>query len=212
MRAALITASRVLFGILLLNSLAACTQIRETSPERTATEQLLFSSAVDRVCNALAIRIPRGKKIYVKDTYVEGTDSKYLVAALRAKILKDGGALVDNRADADLVIEPRVGALSTDRKETLVGVPSFGIPIPLTSGDLKIPELALFKKDHRQGVVKLALTSYNAKTGALYQSLSPTYGYSDRTEWVALIFIGWETNNLIPKPANHDWVGKGTFN
>lgn len=191
-------------------ALSACSTVRESQPGRTATEQLLFSAAVDRVCEKLALQIPAESKIFVDASYVEGTDSKYLVASLRDRILREGGQLVARRDQADLVFEPRVGALSVDRKNTLVGIPSIPIPIPL-AGDLNLPELALFKRDRQQGVVKLALASYDAKTGALKQALKPVYGFSQRTDWVVLLFVSWQSNDLMPDPENDDWIGEGSF-
>jgi hypothetical protein len=196
--------------VFLLFAAGACTQMRESEPGRTATEQLLFSAAAERACDALAVRIPEGSKVFVDPGYIEGTDSKYLLATLRDRILSRGGNLVVARDAADLVIEPRLGADSIDRKATLFGVPSFPVPIPL-AGNLNFPELALFKRDRQQGVIKLALTSYDAKTGALRQSLEPVYGYSQRTEWVVLLFFGWQDNDLVPNPENDPWVGESTF-
>lgn len=199
----------LLFFLISIFALAGCSQLRESQPGRTATEQLLFSSAIDRVCDEIAIELPTGSKVFVDPTFVEGTDSKYLVASLRDRILRRGGNLVASRDQADLVFEPRVGALSIDRKETLVGIPSIPIPIPL-AGDLNLPELALFKSDRRQGVVKLALAVYDAKTGALRSSHEPVYAFSHLTDMTVLLFISWDENDLMPDPDNDEWVGEGT--
>jgi hypothetical protein len=204
------TVARAPAAVLLLLALCACSELRESQPGRTATEQLLFSTAVDRVCDQLALQVPAQSKVFVDAAYVEGTDSKYLVATLRDRILRHGGHLVAARDQADLVFEPRVGALSVDRKETLVGIPSFPIPIPL-AGDFNFPELALFKRDRQQGVVKLALTSYDARTGELRESLAPVYGFSHHTDWVVMLLFGWQSNDLMPDPDNDGWVGEGTF-
>jgi Family of unknown function (DUF6655) len=202
--------ARRLAVVLLLLAPGACSEMRESLPGRTAAEQLMFSAAADRVCDKLAVDLPENAKVFVDASYVEGTDSKYLVATLRDRILRRGGRLVAARDQADLVFEPRVGALSVDRKETLVGVPSFPIPIPL-AGELQFPELALFKRDRKQGVVKLALTSYDARTGALRASQAPVYAFSQQTEWVVMLLIGWEDNDLMPDPANDEWIGDGTY-
>jgi len=204
------TSARALAVALLLPLLAACSQLRESQPGRTATEQLVFSTAADRVCDQLTIDLPPGSKVFVDASYVEGTDSKYLVASLRDRILRRGGNLVAARDQADLVFEPRVGALSIDRKTTLVGIPSIPVPIPL-AGDLNLPELALFKRDRRQGVVKLALTTYDAKSGALRSSQEPAYAFSHQTDWVVMLLVSWETNDLMPDPENDAWVGEGTY-
>ncbi|HMA16533.1 MAG: DUF6655 family protein [Bacteroidota bacterium] len=199
----------LLFSLISMFALGACSNLRESQPARTATEQLLFSSAIDRVCDQLAIELPTGSKVFVDAGFVEGTDSKYLVASLRDRILRRGGNLVAARDQADLVFEPRVGALSIDRKETLVGIPSIPLPIPL-AGDLNLPELALFKRDRRQGVVKLALAVYDAETGALRSSQEPVYSFSQQTDMTVLLFISWDENDLMPDPQNDAWVGEGT--
>jgi hypothetical protein len=204
------TVARAAATVLLLLALGACSTLRESEPGRTATEQLIFSTAIDRVCDQLALELPAGSKVFVDATFVEGTDSKYLVASLRDRILRRGGNLVAARDQADLVFEPRVGALSVDRKKTLVGIPAIPIPIPL-AGEFTLPELALFKRDRRQGVVKLALTSYDAKTGALKNSQEPTYAFSHQTEWVVLLFVSWDSNDLMPNPQNDKWVGEGSY-
>lgn len=204
------TVARAAATVFLLFALSACSTLRESEPGRTATEQLIFSTAIDRVCDKLAINLPENSKVFVDATYVEGTDSKYLVATLRDRILRRGGNLVAARDQADLVFEPRIGALSIDRKKTLVGIPAIPIPIPL-AGEFTVPELALFKRDRRQGVVKLALTSYDARSGALESSQEPVYAFSRQTDWVILLFISWDSNDLMPDPQNDEWVGEGSY-
>ncbi|MDP4795558.1 MAG: hypothetical protein NWR87_01475 [Rhodospirillales bacterium] len=206
----MLTMVRALFIAALAVSLAACSFARETQPDHSATEQLLFSAAMDRVGAALALEIPKDSKVFVEDKYAEGTDSKYLVATIRDRVLRSGGMMAATRDGADLVLEPRIGASSIDRKTFLFGIPGFPIPIPLV-GPLQFPELALFKRDRQQGVVKLAITSYDAKTGALHQSADPVFSFSQRTDWVALLFISWQNNDLVPEPYLQDWTGKGTF-
>lgn len=187
--------------------LAACSSVRETQPGRTATEQLLFSTAADRAADKLALAIPDGTKVFVDPAYVEGTDSKYLLGAVRDRILRRGGQLMPDRASADLVIEPRIGAISVDRNTALYGMPEVGVPVPLA--DIETPEIALFKRDTQQGVVKLALTMFDAKSGKLVQPGDPVYGFAYRTDWKALLFISWETNDLVPEPEKQQWIGRG---
>ncbi len=198
---------QLLSSILLLAVLAGCSTERETEPARTATEQLLFSTAAERAADQLVFQLPEGTKVFVDGTYVEGTDSKYLLSTIRDRILRRGNDLVDSKALADIVIEPRVGAMSIDRDRTLVGTPEFGIPVPL-AGPVEFPEIAFFKRDTRQGVIKVAATAYNARTGLLIQSLDPVYGFSHRKEWVFLVFFSWDTNDLMPDPERQKWVGR----
>ncbi|HEX2113077.1 MAG TPA: DUF6655 family protein [Alphaproteobacteria bacterium] len=187
-------------------ALVGCSTARETEPGRTATEQLLFSVAAERAVDQLALSIPADTKVFVDPAYVEGTDSKYLLSTIRSRVLKRGAALVDSKGQSDLVLEPRVGAISIDRGELLIGTPRFGIPVPL-AGDIMFPQLALYKSDTQQGVIKVAATSYDSKTGKLVQDLSPVYGFSHKSEWIILLLIAWSGNDLMPEPEKETWVG-----
>jgi hypothetical protein len=197
--------SLVLSAALLL-SLAACSTVRETEPDHTATEQLLFSTAADRAAEKLSLTVPSGAKVFVDGGATDGsTQAKYLLSAIRDQILRNGGLLVDDKKQADMAVEPRIGAMSVDRNKTLYGLPDYGIPIPL-AGPLRTPEIALYKRDTQQGVIKLAVTSYNPKTGALIQSVDPVYGFAQTTERALLIFFYWTRNDLVPKDEAREWV------
>lgn len=198
---------KALPAAVLLLALAACSGARETEPGRTATEQLLFSVAAERAADKLALAIPADTKVFIDPGYIEGTDSKYLLSTIRDRVLRYGAALVDNKAQADLVVEPRIGAISIDRDKTTFGTSKFDLPIPL-AGDLTLPDIALYKRDTQQGVIKVAATTYDSKTGKLVQSLDPVYGFSNKTDWGALLFFSWDTNDLIPDANNADWVGR----
>jgi len=176
-------------------ALGACSTQKETSPPRTATEQLLLSTAADRAVERMVLAIPIGKKVFVSADYFEGVDSKYALGAFRDRLLKQGLALVQKREDAEAVVERRAGALSLDESETLVGLRSFDVPIPL-AGPLTLPEIALFKRTERKGVARFAATSYSTADGRLIVSADPQSGYSHKKEWVALLFLSWWTSDL----------------
>jgi hypothetical protein len=190
----------------MLVALAACSGARETEPGRTATEQLLFSTAAERAADQLALAIPAETKVFVDPAYVEGIDSKYLLSTIRDRVLRHGAALVDSKAQADLVVEPRIGAISIDRNKSTLGTNKFDVPVPL-AGALHVPDIAFYKRDTQQGVIKVAATTYDSKTGKLIQSLDPVYGFSNKTEWGALLFFSWDTNDLMPEGEQHEWVG-----
>lgn len=104
--------------------------------------------------------------------------------------------MVTDRKAADVVIEMRNGAQSIDKKEFLIGIPSFDVPIPL-AGSLTFPEIALYSRDEDIGVSKLAIADYSAG-GASAGSAGPVYGFAHDRHYKALIFIGWRTQDFHP--------------
>jgi hypothetical protein len=185
--------------------LSACSSMRETQPPRTADEQLLISSAVDHALERLKLGIPRDTKIWVEEKYFDGFDQKYAVAAIRDYLLRRGGRLVADRGAADTVVEIRAGALSTNSDDMLIGFPSLALPVPLV-GNMQTPELSVVKRSEDQGVAKLGLTAYDAKTGqrARFSPAGPTYGYSTNKRWVVLSLFEWTETDTVPKAADEE--------
>jgi hypothetical protein len=177
---------------------AGCTTARDTAPPRTATEQLLISTAADRAAAQLSMGIPPGTKVYIDNRYFQGYDDGYAEAAIRTQMLKNGLALVDDRKEAQAVVMVSAGALSTDTKSMLIGVPALQFPFIPVGTSISVPEIALFKTMEEKGVAKFVATGYDAKTGKLISTTDPRYGFSHNTNHVVLLFFSWSTGDLIP--------------
>jgi len=179
-------------------TVAACSTATETRPARTATEQLLISTAAERAAEQLNVPIPKGAKVFVDATNFEGYDAKYAIGAIRESLVTQGARLVDAKADAETIVEIRAGALSTNEKSTLVGIPSFNIPVPF-AGNAPFPKIALYERRVQEGVAKFAAMSYDAKEGGVLDASSdPAFGFSHTVENVALFFISWTTDDTMP--------------
>ena len=164
--------------IVLCGGLAAgCTTARSTAPLRTASEQLLISAAADRAAAQLSLDIPKGTKIFVDSRFFQGYDDGYAIASIRTQMLKSGLLLVDDRAQAEAVVQVSVGALSTDQKSLLVGLPQLTVPYIPVGNSVTVPEIALFKQAEEKGVAKFVATGYDAKTGKLLATTDPRYGF-----------------------------------
>lgn len=172
---------------------AGCTEVRRTNPERTATEQLLLSKAVDRAAAKLTVQLPAGTRIFVDDSHFEAYDQGYAIAALRDRFLESGLNMAEERTEADVVVEIRSGALSTAGNRTLVGIPSFSVPIPL-AGDFTVPEISIFSKERRRGVAKMAFTAYWRRDGSLANRDDPAIGVSGYDNW-EFMGLNWRTGD-----------------
>lgn len=193
--------------ILSLLLATSCTTAVQSNPQRTATEELLISTAADRAANQLALQIPKNESAYVDTSSIEGTDSKYAGATIRDSLLKHGVHLVDKKENAQTVIEARSGALSTDQKDTLIGIPGFNIPIPFAAASLPFPKIALYEAADQEGVAQFAIVGYDNKTGGLVASQDPQYGFSHNVKRTVLIFFSWSENDAMPK-ENKDIVSR----
>ncbi len=146
-----------------------CGTTRSTDTNRTATEQLLVSDAIDRALQSIDLHALSGQSVYFDDTKLTDTvDKNYLISSLRQYLLSNGCKLREKREDADFIVEARAGAVGTDRSELLFGVPSMNVPqIALMQPvPAAIPEIPIAKRKDQRGVAKIAVFAYHRQTGA----------------------------------------------
>ncbi len=182
--------------------LAACTTERASVPLRTATEQLLISTAADRAASELSLSIPKNTKIFIDRQYFQGYDDGYALNALRTQFLRQGLDVVDDRKNAEAIVTVASGALSTDEKALLIGIPALQVPFFPIGTSVSVPEIALFKTAQDKGVAKFVATGYDAKTGKLIATADPQYGISHQTNHTVLLFFSWQSGDVLP--ANVD--------
>ena len=153
--------------ILLLGSAAGCVnKQRMTEPIRSVGEQLLFSTAIDRALSELdleAIGRLKGFKVYLSTVYLQTLDQEYLVGSLRDLLLSSGVLVVDDIAQAEMIVEVRSGANSLDSASVTAGIAEDqALPNPVTGAPVALPELAFFKKQNNVSLTKVALVAYHA--------------------------------------------------
>jgi hypothetical protein len=161
------------FAFLLLLAVAAgCGTTRSTDTQRAASEMMLVSQAIDHAVGQLDFSALNGKTVFLDVQYLDGTvDRGYLVSSLRQHLLAHGALLQEDRQRALYVVEPRAGAVGTDRHSLLVGVPSMSLPPVVPGVPTAIPEIGLIKRTDQKGIAKIAVFAYNRVTGrALWQS------------------------------------------
>ena len=177
---------------------AGCTQTGLTKPTRSATEQLLISTAADRALEQADFSIVNGKRVFVDQSYFNALDKEYVVGAIRDLISKNGGMLSGKTNEADIVIEPRAGALSIDASSTVLGIPgSTAAPIPL-AGAIQLPEIALYKSEKQYSIAKIALLAYERESGKHVASSGPLVGRANIKYYKFLGYIGY-TKTTVPE-------------
>ena len=149
--------------------MAGCGTTRSTDTNRTATEQLLVSDAIDRALQSMNLQTLSGQTVFLDESKVaDVVDKNYLLSSLRQYLLANGCSLKEKREDADFVVEVRAGAVGTDRSDLLFGMPSMNVPqIALVQPvNAIIPEIPIAKRKDQRGVAKIAVFAYHRQTGA----------------------------------------------
>jgi len=183
--------------ILIVFAGGGCASYKLTSPARSATEQLLLSTAADRAMASASLAVFANQKVFLDATYFDSYDSKYAIGEIRDALSRAGALLEANAKDADIIIEARAGALSTDSADTLIGVPNTGLPIPL-AGTVSIPEVALYKSEKQLAYAKISLLAYANQSRAHIFSSGPLAGKS-YNKYHKVLFISWVFTDIPEK-------------
>lgn len=147
-----------------------CTAVRETQPERTATEQLILSSAVVDAARQIQAEAVAGKKVVVDVTYLKTVDVEFTQGELRDRLLQLGAELVADSDQAEVIVEVRSGGLGIDESKTNIGIPSIPIPVP-SVGTFQTPSAYIYKYERQEGKSAIAITGYESTTGKLLFSV-----------------------------------------
>lgn len=168
-----------------------------TTQQRTGTEQLLLSDAVDRSVDQMDFSVFAGRKVHLDTTYIKPikgilfVNSDYIISALRHKIITSGCLIQENRDDADYVLEARMGALGTDSLEVTYGIPASnalnqaatvfsGIPAMPS-----IPEVSVGKRNAALSTSKMVVFAFHRETGTpVWQSGSALAKSDAKDTWV----------------------------
>jgi hypothetical protein len=191
----------VTFCLILMLFGLGCRTEEQTSPPRSATEQLLLSTAADRAMATADLNAFAGRTVYVDFTYFEGYDSKYAEGEIRDALSRAGALLASDAKSADIIIEARAGAYSIDTNSTFFGIPSIPLPVPSTSEIPVLPQVAFYQKLEQDSYSKIGLLAYSKSTGAHIYSSGALDGKAYNT-FRAILFISWWRSNIPEKVKN----------
>jgi hypothetical protein len=185
---------RVRLTVLVLAvSIAGCGK----TMQHAATEQLVLSDAVDRSVASIDFTPLSGAKCFLDSSNLKSVkltnvvNSSYVISSIRNQLMAAGCLLVEDRGEAQVVIEPRLGTLGADAHEVTYGIPSSSMLsqaaslVPTSPPIPTIPEISLAKKDDQTGAAKVAVFAYDAESGRpIWQSGTTTAKSTSRNLWI----------------------------
>lgn len=186
----------------------ACATASETSPARTATEQLLVTHAAERAASQFSLALPPGARVFLDTAYFRGEGSEYAISAIREALIARGHPFATTRESSEVVVEIRLGALSIDNMQRIVGIPRLTLPITSTFTTVTIPELSAYSRRDRTGVAEFSAFAYDTKTGkpiALGARVAGTAKIRSHTLMMVLPLGQQEVRPGDPAVESDDW-------
>lgn len=148
-----------------------------TTQSKNVTEQLLVSDAVDRAVQQLDFSDLTGRTVYLDDTYLQPVvnpntfvNANYVKSSLRQHLVASQCFLQEKSEDAEIIVEPRLGAMGSDAHEVVYGIPANNTIsnaanlLPNSPGLPALPEIAAGKTSMGFGAAKLAVFAYERES------------------------------------------------
>ena len=177
----------VLMGILLL-AVTGCSSPRVTETGRSAVEQFLLSTVVEKGIEHADFEPFKGKKIFIEYEYLAPqVDKPYVQGVFEMHLAKNGLIVTRDAKEAELLVQILCGVLATDSNTLLIGTPSLPIPIPDTSISVAIPEIPVFKRLTRSGYGRFAFNILEAGTRKPVKTITGIETRSTYTNWTILL-------------------------
>jgi hypothetical protein len=97
-------------------------------------------------------------------------NADYIISSLRQQLIAADCHLQDDKDQAEIIIEARVGTLGTDANEVVYGMPAnssltnAASLVPNAPVIPPFPEISFARKEAQQGAAKIALFAYDSET------------------------------------------------
>ena len=177
------SAARACAALIVMIS-CGCSNLKTTNTARSSVEQMLVSNAVDQSLDKIDFRPFAGHAVFLEEKYIDCVDKAYVIGSIRHRLLHEGCQLVDKVDNAEIVLEPRSGAVGTTSKEAYLGIPEITLP-----GMLTLPEVRLATSSEQVGVAKIGIAAYDAKSHTTLGEGGVTLAQSDDKN-ISILGIG----------------------
>jgi hypothetical protein len=157
-----------------------------TDSARSAVEQLLLTTSVDRALAGLELADLEGRRLAVEivslgsgeEFYV---DAPYLGSRLELRLASEGARIVD-RPEAEVVARAYVEALGTHVTERLLGIETY---------------LPLFDSRRQEGITRVQIVLFDAE-GRLLRAAAPGTGKAFFAAERVLFLLPWIRQDILP--------------
>ena len=194
--------------ILIALFVSGCSVPRVSNTARTAVEQQLLSTVIERCIRLADFSDYRGKKVYMDYTYLDTqTDKIYIQGFLQHYLAEQGIQYVSDIDTSEYIIQPTSGVLATDQRRILIGTPPLPIPLPELGISLVVPEVALFSKQTRVAYARFSFNIMRTEGRVPDRSITGINTSAEYCDWIILLypFVSHNLPHPDPYEVPHDF-------
>jgi len=172
---------------------------RPTDP-KTVYEQLLISQALENSLTDLTTEFPQGTPVTLEVSGLTTDQSKkeedvtqrHVKKVLAGWLAKQGLVIVEDSRKATYQMQTIIETIGTNQGVRFVGMP----PSNSSFFPIAIPELTLWKRDRRQGIVRFYFDIFKTNTGRFVRKTETYTGTISETRYTLFFIFRWEETEL----------------
>jgi hypothetical protein len=171
-----------------------CTITQRTQLPRSATQQILATTAVVRAFQQFEFPDIKGKRVMVHiGAPGDAVDTEFLKTAVQLEIYEEEAKVVAVPEQADLLLAVLVGSMGLNIRGRFVGIEGTagGGLVPFT-----IPELSLFKRTRTSGFAHAEFALVDPNSGEVLERSHPVEGNTRGDSTTVLMVFSWEDTDL----------------
>jgi len=168
-----------------------------TDTPRSATEQLLVTTAAERAVDRLAWPDVRDRRVAVEVVSPNEKDAGYLKAALEAKARELGGKVVPAE-EAEWILAARAGTLGTERRDLALGIPEIPTPFGITPG------ISFYEHRRQRGWAQVRLAARDADGEMIAAGDTPVLTGAFRSSHRILVLVIDRDDIFLPEEGGGD--------
>ncbi|MFC1706191.1 DUF6655 family protein [Planctomycetota bacterium] len=151
--------------------------VRKTTTDRTATEQLLISTAAERAVARIDAEKLKGRTVYVDVDRLECIDRGYVVSAFCEIMGLAGAHVLRNPDKADVIVEARSGVLNAYKGTWNLWFPVV-IILNAAGEPEESPKVLEIGYGLREGWARIQAFAYERETGKFLFGWGDGWGYA----------------------------------
>ena len=184
------------FAVCAVFMTVGCSTPFTTNTKRSAVEQYLLATTIERLTEHAGLGKYAKKKIFFDYSYLKTQeDQVYLQGRLEMIMSKYNCIIVPKQEEAEVMIQPLCGVLATDYNTIFIGTPALPIPVPDTTISVVIPEIPIFKLYDRKAYGRISFNIFDAKTRKPLEVIPEICASSTHKNWVILL-VPFKTYNF----------------
>ena len=181
---------------------AGCADPNITNTSRSAIEQMLISSVVERGIGGVNVEEFKGRKVCMDyANLAPQVDKAYVQGFVELHFSQAGAIVLKDEKESDVIVQVISGALATDSNKFMIGTPQLPIPLPNTDLSFAIPEIPLFKRIVRSGYGKFSLVMLETKSRQPLRVVSNIIAKSEYVNWTVLLVPFTSRNIDMPEES-----------